>query len=319
MNQKINTFLIFTLAMGTAALAAFPAYAGGMPVAIGDECLPDTLGGMICNMINSTTGVAGLISGLAYVTGLIWGVVGIAKLRDHVESPGHHKLSDAIKRFAAAGAFFCLPYIADVVTTTIDGGGMFYTAGTGFAGKSSGIGLDSMIVKLVSNVMEPIVWGVGWVSWLFGLAFVFIGISRIIQTEQQGPKGPTGIGTITTFLIAGALFSLNSIITFINSSMFDYPVFRTKGILQYTAGMSSAAVDHSHAVISAIIGFAVILGWISVARGLFIVRDVSEGQSKASMMAAISHLIGGVLAINLGGVISAFQATVGITAPSIKF
>jgi hypothetical protein len=37
------------------------------------------------------------------------------------------------------------------------------------------------------------------------------------------------------------------------------------------------------------------------------------------MMAAITHLIGGVLAINLGSVIMAVQDTLGITQYGIRF
>lgn len=282
------------------------------------ECSGDTLGGMICNVISGSTGGAGLITGFAYLAGLLCGFLGILKLRDHVESPNQTPISDPLKRFAAGGAFFALPFIADVVRKTIEGDGTTYTTDTGFNGSSSGVGLDALIVNLVSDIMAPTMWAVGWFGWIAGLIFVFIGISRLMKTEQQGAQGPTGIGTITTFLIAGCLFSLNSIISYINGSVFGDAVLQTNGVLQYTDGLGGS-VDHVHAVISAIVAFSAVIGWISVARGLFIVRGVSEGNSQASMMAAITHLIGGVLAINLGGVIMAVQNTLGISQYGIVF
>lgn len=293
-----------------------PAFA---QLATGGECVDGTLGGMMCNLINGTEYAPGIITGFAYMAGLIAGFLGVMKLRQHVESPSQVEIWDPIKRFIMAGAFFVLPYVAYVVRNTIEGAeGTVNVTDTGFNGDASGVGLDSMIVALMANIEAPAIWIVSWFGWLAGLVFVFIGVSRLMKTEQDGPRGPSGIGTIMTFLIAGCLFSLNSIITYINGSIFGVDTIATNGTLQYTDGLAGAA-DHVHAVISAIITFSIILGWISLVRGLFIVRGVSEGNSQASMMAAITHLIGGVLAINLGSVIMAVQTTLNITDYGIVF
>ncbi|MFA5593049.1 MAG: hypothetical protein WC989_07030 [Micavibrio sp.] len=323
MYKLIGKYGFFTAALGLAAIAiADPAFAAAMsshPVpATGAECAEDTLGGMICNAINSTSTLPGLITGFSYMAGLVFGFMGIMKLKQHVENPGNVEIWDPIKRFVAGGGFFALPFVADVVRKTVEGGNATFTSGTGFSGKSTGVGLDALIVNLMKDIMEPTIWLIGWGGWIVGLIFVFIGISRLMQTEQQGPRGPTGIGTITTFLIAGALFSLNSIISYLNTSIFGNSVIKTKGVLAYTDGLGGAEA-HVHAVISAIIAFSFVLGWISVVRGLFIIRGVSEGNSQASMMAAVTHLVGGALAINLGGVIMAVQNTLGITKYGITF
>lgn len=299
----------------TVLLGASPAYA---QLADGGECTAGTLGGMICNTINGTEYVPGIITGFAYMAGLICGFLGILKLRQHVESPNQIEIWDPIKRFVAGGGFFALPYVANVVMETIQGEEGANVTDTGFNGASSGVGLDAMIVSLMSNIEAPTIWAIGWFGWIAGLIFVFIGISRLMQTEQQGPRGPSGIGTITTFLIAGSLFSLNSIVAYLNGSVFNTNQIATNGTLQYTDGLAGAA-DHIHAVISAIITFSLLIGWVSIVRGLFIVRGVSEGNSQASMMAAITHLIGGVLAVNLGSVIMAVQNTLGISQYGIVF
>lgn len=315
MNTRMQKSIVFSLAaLSLVAISAEPAYA---QLANGDECNTGTLGGMICNLINNSYTGAGIITGFAYMAGLICGFLGVMKLRDHVESPNHVPVWDPIKRFVAGGAFFSLPFIADVVRETIEQNGATAN-GSGFNGTSSGVGLDAMIVKLMSNILEPTIWAVGFVGWIAGLILVFIGISRLLKSEQEGPRGPTGIGTVMTFLIAGCLFSLNSIIAYINTTIFNTGGIQTNATLQYTQGLNGAEA-HVHAVISAIIGFSILIGWISLARGLFIIRGVSEGNSQASMMAAITHLIGGVLAINLGGVIMAVQNTLGITTYGIRF
>lgn len=278
-----------------------------------------TLGGIIQNVIDSTSSIPGAIAGLCYLAGLIFGFHAVLKLKDHVESPNNVPIWDPIKRFLTGGGFFALPFVADVVRKTVAGNdnGDGYSGG-GFSGEPSGQGLDAMIVALMQDIFLPAQWLFGWFGYLAGLIFVVIGISRLMKSEQDGPRGPAGFGTLMTFIIAGALFSLNSMIAFINASLFGDDSLKTNGVLAYTDGLAGAS-DHIHAVISAIIAFSILIGWISLLRGFFIVRGVSEGNSQASMMAAVTHIIGGVLAINLGGVINAVQKTLGITEYGITF
>ncbi len=282
-----------------------------------NDCTDGTLGGMICSLMARTTGGVGVITGIAFLAATLLGFQAVWKLKEHVESPSHVPLWDPMKRFVAAGAFFAFPFVVDVVRETIEAAGTDTTS-SGFNGQSSGLGLDAMVVKLMANVTEPMIWAVGWFGWIAGLILVFIGISRLLKTEQEGPRGPTGIGTVMTFLVAGCLFSLNSIVAYATMSIFGTDNIATRGVLQY-AGAVGGAADRAHAVISAIIAFSIIIGWISLVRGLFIIRGVSEGNSQASMMAAMTHLIGGALAINLGSVIMAVQKTLGITAYGITF
>ncbi len=318
--QKYGIFSFFGMfAMTFADIAMASSRTPTAPTpATGTHCATGTLGGMICNAINSTSTLPGVVTGFAYMAGLILGFLGIMKLKDHVESPNQTPIWDPIKRFIGGGAFFALPYVVSAVRTTIEGARGASTTSSGFNGSTSAGGLDSMIVSLMSDIMVPMIWAIGAFGWIAGLILVFIGISRIMKTEQEGPRGPTGIGTVMTFLVAGALFSLNSIIAYINTSIFGTNALETNGVLQYTDGLGGTEA-HVHAVISSILAFSMVLGWISVVRGLFIVRGVSEGNSQASMMAALTHLIGGVLAINLGGVIMAVQNTLGIGDYGIIF
>ena len=319
MRQNMSKFFrLIAPAVTVALVVALPlseAFAGVNQT--NADCPDGTLGGMVCNFIRGTSGAAGIFPGFSYMFGLILGVMAILKLRQHVESPNQVPLADSIKRFFAGGAFFAAPYVVDVVRTTIDGNEDLEITHGGWNGTATGAGLDAMIVKLMENTMHPIIWAVSWIGWLAGLIFVFIGISRLLKSEQEGPRGPTGIGTITTFLIAGALFSLNSIVVFFNTTIFGDESIQTNATLQYTQGLGDSAA-HVHAVISAIIAFSVVIGWISLVRGLFIVRSVSEGHSQASMMAALTHLIGGTLAINLGAVVMAVQETLNITPYGIQ-
>jgi len=279
-----------------------------------------TLGGVIDNVRDDIgRSMPGVYAGFSYFIGIILGFMGILKLKEHVENPNQVNFFEPIKRFGAGGCFFALPVVIEAAARTISGEGdsAGYT-NDGFSGASSGVGLDAMIVKLMSNVFEPLQYIFLVFGYLAGILLVMVGISRLLKAEQDGPRGPAGIGTLMTFLMAGCLFSLNAIISYFTTTMFGDSTINTNGVLSYTQGLGGASA-HVHAVISAIIAFSIILGWVSLIRGVFIIRGVSEGNSQASMMAAITHLIGGALAINLGSVIMAVQETLGITQYGIVF
>lgn len=290
-----------------AAVAAGPAFALG------------TVGTVMDNTVTSVEQVPGLFTGLSYLFGIVLGAMGIAKLYEHVQNPNQTQIWDSLKRFLAGGAFFALPIVLEAAYTTLVGGGVAGNTMTGFNGATSGTGLDAMVVALMTDIWTPVQHVLAGFAYLAGIILVMVGISRLLKSAQEGPRGPGGLGTLMTFITAGALFSLNSMLGSWTSSLFGTNETTTFAELQYTGGMTGAEVDHVHAVISALIAFVAVLGWISFIRGWFIVRDVAEGSHQASLMAGITHLFGGALAVNLGPVLNAVQTTLGLTAYGVNF
>ncbi len=272
-----------------------------------------TLGAVIKNLVKSTNGVPGIFTAFSYLAGIFFGFWGIMKMKDHVESPGNTPIWDPIKRFLAGGAFFAMPTIAGAAITSLAKG----TKAADYKGfnndGASSLGLDGMLAKLIGDIWMPMHSIIFGFCYLAGIILIIIGISRLLKSEQDGPRGPAGIGTIMTFLVAGALLSVDRMLGASMASMFKTNISSSNGVLKYQTGMDSTELAHAHTVIAAIIGFVAILGWISFVRGLFIIRGVSEGSSQASMMAAITHILGGAIAVNLGGFIMAVQNTLGIT------
>ena len=71
------------------------------------------------NITTSTASIPGLLAGLAYLFGILLGVLGILKIKDHVENPSQTPLKDGAIRLAAGGALFALPIVYDAMSTTI--------------------------------------------------------------------------------------------------------------------------------------------------------------------------------------------------------
>lgn len=71
------------------------------------------------NITESMEELPGLISALAYMIGLLMGVLGIIKIKDHVENPTQTPMKDGAVRLAAGGALFGLPIVFESMLTTI--------------------------------------------------------------------------------------------------------------------------------------------------------------------------------------------------------
>lgn len=71
------------------------------------------------NINESIEELPGLITGLSYMMGMLMGVLGIMKLKDHVENPSQTPLKDGAIRLAAGGALFGLPIVFESMYNTI--------------------------------------------------------------------------------------------------------------------------------------------------------------------------------------------------------
>jgi len=283
------------------------------------------VGTVICNVLWSTNMLPGLITAIAYVLGLMCAVTALIKLKDHVLNPHQTPISDSMKRFVAGGAFFALPIITRAAQNLIAGTG---TAGeltsygiTRFeANTSGGYGLDTMLVALVADILQPMMNLFGAFGYLAGLVLIVVGISRLLKTAQDGPRGPSGIGTIMTFVTAGVLFSLDGLMGSFGTSLFGTPTITTYPVLDQSTGDTDVD-EHIGAVITSVVAFVFIIGWISFIRGFFIIREVTEGGGggKASLMAGMTHIFGGAIAVNLGPMMNAVQATLGLDGFGVTF
>ena len=104
-NKMMNTGAAF---MTGALLASSPAKA-----ALNDMSTIAT------NITGSVASLPGMLSGFAYLFGVLIGVLGVLKIKDHVENPSQVALKDGAIRLAAGGALFALPLIYDAMQGTV--------------------------------------------------------------------------------------------------------------------------------------------------------------------------------------------------------
>ncbi len=288
-----------------------------------------TVGDAICWAMASASALPVFLSSISYLIGLVLGVWGILKVRDHVVDPSRVAISEGVMRLIAGGLFFSLPFLTAVFKSSMVNLGLLGSTvaatnttfrSTVTAASCTGTNsLDEAMGCFMLDILGPSHVVLNFFCFVAGMIFIMIGISRLIKSSQEGARGPGGMGTFGTFIVGGMLLSATTILRAFSSSLFTSPVTFTFASMQYTTGMSVAETQAAYNVISAVLQFMIVIGMLSFVRGMFILRDVAEGKQQASTMAGITHLLGGALAVNLGPMLNAVQQTLGITAFGINF
>lgn len=82
------------------------------------------------NIITSIQNLPGMLTGVSYMFGILLGVLGILKIKDHVENPSQTPLKDGAIRLAAGGGLFALPIVYEAMFLTVGENGANAAAAT---------------------------------------------------------------------------------------------------------------------------------------------------------------------------------------------
>lgn len=74
------------------------------------------------NITTSISSLPGLLTGVAYMLGILLGVLGILKIKDHVENPTQTPLQHGAIRLTAGGGLFALPIVYEAMSNTVGTG-----------------------------------------------------------------------------------------------------------------------------------------------------------------------------------------------------
>ena len=278
-----------------------------------------SVGQVMCNLYRSTNAFPNFIAAFCYMAGIALGMWGVLRIKEHIIDPSRTPMWDGIARLIVGGALFAIPTILDAVFNSM-ATALGNHANSGFSdGGATNGGLDKMLVDFMTSIFGPLNVLLTFFGYIAGIVLVIIGVMRLMKTTQEGVRGPGGIGTIMTFIAGGALLSFSPMMAAFTNSLFGDSNTATIGVLNYTVGLGGGELGHIQAVIASILKFVLVLGLISFLRGIFIVRDVAEGDQQASMMSGVTHLIGGALAVNLGPFLGAVQSTLGLTDFGVTF
>jgi len=271
-----------------------------------------TVGDMLNSLTASWGTLPSLLTGVAYILGIMFTAQGIFMFKDHVDQPSQKPISAGIKRFLAGGMLFALPAMGKAVSGNLVGGGGPMVGFTNVHSDPGIAGLDEMAIKFVGNVSGPATYMLIGFAYLGGMFLLITGIIRLTKTAQEGARGPTGLGTLMTFVSAGALFSMGQMI-----GLFSGTLFGTSTVSTY-ANISTDILPADDAnivapIIESLMIFIMIVGFIAFIRGWFVLKAFADGSQQATLAQALTFLLGGTLAINLGDLVNALQQTVGVS------
>jgi intracellular multiplication protein IcmD len=73
-------------------------------------------------IVGGISGLPGLVTALSYMMGLLFAVLGVLKIKDHVENPTQTQLKDGAIRLAVGGALFAIPMLTTAMNELVNTG-----------------------------------------------------------------------------------------------------------------------------------------------------------------------------------------------------
>lgn len=279
-----------------------------------------TLGGLMDQMVANSELLPDLISFFGYMMGFLFICTGLYKLKNHIEfGPQSVPLTDPLKFIFTGGVVMSLPLMYTVATETFgdQGGGQNIGANLTVSGGNP-LTLDNMMTNVMENAYAPTIGLFQFFCFTAGALLMLLALHRFTKSAQEGPRGPAGLGTIATFVLAGGLFSIAPMVGVFTETLFGgRDSFTTVDFLSLVD--EPVAKEHAERVTIAVLAFLIIVGILSIIRGMFVLRGVAEGNQQMTMMSGISHVVAGAILVNFGQFAEIIQTTLGISAFGVDF
>jgi len=281
---------------------------------VANDASAQTLGEMF-DGIRANINIMSALSVMSWIMGAFLTALGIRKISQHADAPQQIQIQEPVKYLIAGGMFLSIPSIAGVVQRGFGDGGAaqsinFLNWDTAASG--DGEGLDNMMQNFIQDAYEPFQNLLVVFCYLAGAVLLMVAIHRFTKTAQEGPRGPTGLGTIATFILSGVLFSFASTVGVFTETLFGDRTSRTIVNFLALSDASAEAQANAENVMTAVLAFLIIVGILSIVRGFFVLRGVAEGTQGNTMMGGLSHVFAGAILVNFGQFANIIQNTLGI-------
>lgn len=278
------------------------------------EIPPATLGQMSDKLFYSLTNIQTFLSMLSYILGIFFSITGLQMLKANVDDPGRNPAMPALLRLGAAAFFIFSPTFANLIVDSISGhgvgeGALLELTEVTAPNIDGGDGLDGALNRFVYDFAGPFLESLlPFFAYIAGVIFMLIGLKRLALGNGNGPQAPGGLGTFSTFFVAAALMAFGFIMYTLQGSLFGETELYSNPIFKSAAGGPGALEERFNQAMWGVFIFLRVVGYISVLRGLFMLRAAGEG-GNVSMMAVGTHLIAGALLANATSFVLIAQET----------
>lgn len=274
-----------------------------------------TLGNVIQQGAQNYRTLPRYLNYISYVAGLIVSILGIQKLRQHVDRPDQVPFSHGTWHLAGGVFLISLPAAWNILARSF---ALFTPSGATQSAvgavslsvaAATPLSLDVMMIRFINDVRGPmqyVIWTLAAVLGLFFLITAFLRMAR--GAAVDGPRGSLGSGTLMRILIGSILLSFAATSDAITSTFFG-----GGGVVRFDGmsipGVAASDLTRANQAMAAVLVLIQIIGFLAFLRGFLMLRALADGNSSVSSAAAFTHIIGGSLAFNISPMLAALQKT----------
>ena len=269
-----------------------------------------SLGDMMCSVSHNLAPFEKLFVGLAYITGAILmgsGLYQLSYFTDAINASRQFGVSRPKGYIVSGAILLALPAFLNWTITTMFGYSQHADLGGGLSGclayvgaggHAGDVGLDGLMTNLVMNIKSPMVFMLSVICILMGIFYVFRGL---VKASKFGQDAKSSIPVILTNITVGTIiYTIGTSMNMIMATVFgDSTIAGSNVVVNAIAADFGADTGAFQSAVYAALTFFQLVGMIAFIRGWIILKDACEGQSQKSVPQGLTHIIGGVLAVNI--------------------
>jgi hypothetical protein len=295
--------------------------------------VPDTAhatanwGRMVCDFAEQNRSAPAMLNWISRIIGVYFVARTLLLANQHIQDPQRNPFHRIVLHALVASCFLLLPGFVRMLIVSLytgaaatGGGGGACTPGVvtaiPIAGTST-LGLDVLAQNFVGNTRNPVFWFGQMLAYIVGLFYIVRGLVKLSKYNTD-PRAYSPPIIITSFLIGVVLIALGRSKDILMSSVFgagNTDLVRAAtgtGLINWAAlGITGNTAGFDNAYIAAITFFQMV-GFIAFIRGWMLIKATVEGQGNHTYGQAFTHIIGGVLCMNIILFLRAAEVTFGI-------
>ncbi|MDP9127314.1 MAG: hypothetical protein M3N08_03495 [Pseudomonadota bacterium] len=301
------SLLIFTFTLAIVLGWAHPAAAGAAV----------TFGEMLCNSITQGLGpMPDLIEACGYIAGTAFIGQGLYMLVKYHDNPASQPIHQPLTRLGGGAFLLALPSAVTALIKTLfivpSGGGIGACAQGAVVAGPGLLGLDVLLTNLVQNIADPITNLTSDAAVIIGVVMIVRGLIKaskfgIDPRENSMPK------ILANLVVGAVLMVVGQTFTDLLNTLFGIGAGVTGSAVVggWTIMTSLGASPQFIQAVQDAGLFMELIGMIAFVRGWMIIKTASEGSGQATMAQGITHLLGGVVAMNIFGFLQIMDNTFG--------
>ncbi len=282
-----------------------------------------TIGSVAETVTSSSGAIVGLVTGFAYLAGVVFAFKAALYFKDHTNNPTQVKLSKPITAMVIASCLLSLPsFLSSIEGTLGQATKCWSDSATGSeAGSTSGCitggsaapgaatDLAGMFVALSSS-LPTLLLALTVAARIAGM-FLLIKTLYMLPHLEQGRETPSKI--IWTMIAGVGLWTFpamtDTIMATMGASSSNSALAENPLLAKYQSASGSGFDD----AIKSILMFVQFLGAIAFFRGILILKALGENKDGA-MGRALTHIFGGAAALNITWAVAMLAKSIGASA-----